>query len=127
MRILILDDDEIRHNEFAKVLDEHEVLHAYTAGVAIKWMTEQQFDLILLDHDLGEYTEDGEEITGMAAAQFLALHLPFEQRPLMVIVHSWNLSRAVAMVETLRKAGLNVQKSEFGLTLLDSLKGMKLT
>ena len=55
MKILFLDDMEIRHKAFARAAIGHEVIAVKTAQEAIQALREEpRFDYVSLDHDLSE-------------------------------------------------------------------------
>ena len=52
VRILVLDDDQKRHEAFKFHLFRHDVTHVYTCDEAIKAIEQEKWDIIFLDHDL---------------------------------------------------------------------------
>ena len=62
-RVLVLDDDDVRHEVFSQILSGCEVLHVHTAWEACRALQQSvPFDLACLDHDLGMFgpnLEDG--------------------------------------------------------------------
>ena len=63
MRVLILDDDNFRHKIFKQRFAEHDVRHAHTYHeFRIDLDRGSPWDLIYLDHDLGEM-EHGDTYT----------------------------------------------------------------
>lgn len=121
MRILILDDDENRHNEFARRYEGHDLVHAYTAKDAQTALKAGGFDLATLDHDLGDYHEETgpddsvimREMTGYDVVGFLVREVPRDRWPAEMIVHSWNAPRARMMTEILRDHGVRVTYKPF--------------
>lgn len=115
LKILILDDDDIRHRNFHRMFEGHDIFHAY-GYIEFQELLAQEspFDIIQLDHDLGICrTGDGyagmygnKEYTGQDAARDVAA-LSSEKRPTKECnVHSWNGYGGNAMRETLRSAGI---------------------
>jgi len=106
MDILILDDEDVRHSEFAKRFREHNVFHTKDPWEAVCWMKERKFDLVSLDHDLNwfEFTPYKQEITGTEVARAM-LALPGENRPGEIHIHSWNPDGARRMFLILKEAG----------------------
>ena len=53
-RVLVLDDDEKRHDWFREQADalNWELHHAWTVAEAIESLNRNDFDLVFLDHDL---------------------------------------------------------------------------
>jgi CheY-like chemotaxis protein len=119
MKILILDDEQGRHDWFRMVLvdqDGHEVLHAKNSLEFKELFTSHSpFDMIFFDHDLGEEIHDmyGKmEITGENVARWMTKQ-PQEMWPETCIVHSWNIVGAQRIFNTLRDVGLNVRVERF--------------
>lgn len=115
MRILFLDDDEVRHDRFRKMTIGHEVWHVRTVAEARKALAARVYDLVCLDHDLGgkQMVESrSEEGTGYHVAMAMEA-LPAEQRPADVVVHSYNPIGALRMANRLRSAGFRVTQAPF--------------
>lgn len=74
------------------------------------------FDVAYLDHDLSELAASGqpgaEEKTGTHVAEFIAA-LPAEQRPRLVILHSYNPVGRQRMAGILSAAGVRCQIQPF--------------
>jgi CheY-like chemotaxis protein len=90
MRVLVLDDDLIRQQIFARALIGHIVVHTTTVEETIKCLTDQEkFDYIFLDHDLGgkQMVASGPG-TGYEVAQWLVAHP--EKQSEYIVVHSFN-------------------------------------
>ncbi len=93
MRILILEDDEnriakFRENFIGCILDITK-----DPNEANRWLQENQYDMIFLDHDLEDshYLEDclSKETTGLCTADFLGNNLHCNKKA-VVIIHSLN-------------------------------------
>jgi len=54
MKILILDDQPERHEGFIKIYHGHELTHTWTYSECVRAMKATKFDLVCLDHDLGD-------------------------------------------------------------------------
>lgn len=113
MKILFLDDDEVRHRSMMPKLIGHDVVQAYSAEEAIKALeVSEAFDLVFLDHDLSNehYAsavtgEVGElEGTGYDVAVFIAETLQRDRLPKAVVVHTMNPSGASRMMAALYPA-----------------------
>ena len=95
MRILILDDLEIRHSAYKNIYVNHDLAHAYTYTQFATYLEQGIWDYIHLDHDLGSYENpdsyiDGfgisREYTGQDAAK-LVCQLAYKPK---VVVHFIN-------------------------------------
>lgn len=104
MKILILDDERLRHDAFERAYSNHEVWHAYTPEQFRRICTNNHFDVISFDHDLG-----GQE-TGLHLARWL---LTQERWPKQAVVHSWNPTGGRAIFDLLHQAGVPVQHKPF--------------
>jgi hypothetical protein len=129
-RILILDDDQTRHDAFKARLTKHYGSDGVVLVQHISFekfnncLTEmEKFDIIYLDHDLGDHTSEnivrgsgiyGRDLSfnGQDAALCVAA-LPKDKHPDKVIVHSWNPPGARMMVNILREAGISVAYEPF--------------
>lgn len=102
MKILFLDDDKNRLAVASKKWSkDHDLTLVETADEAIEALTNNQFDLASLDHDLGGkvYVESSKG-TGYEVAQFICT---METPPPIVIVHSWNFYGAQNMLSILKE------------------------
>ena len=121
MKVFILEDDYTRRAMFAEVFGNDNVYieDQVNSAITLYEMYGEQFDLILLDHDLEpRFMSEIETNTGTEFAKFLATQTPHCQ----VIIHSYNPDGAARMEGLLRDAGWNVVRQPFGLTLLDNLR-----
>ena len=114
MRILILDDEQVRHDDLAALYSGHEVVHTTTYNHFVReLMFGSPWDLIHLDHDLGSGDSylDGwgnmQFFTGQHAA-IRVCELHDDQLPGEVIVHSVNPLGAQNMVSDLKSRKVNV-------------------
>lgn len=124
MKILFLDDDQIRHDELILILGaKHELVRVYHAVDAIDKLKTDQYDLVMLDHDLGLiYDEDGiadEGPDGRVVVRWMIENMKDNRPP--VIVHSWNNQRAPEMEKLLGEAGFQVRRIAFARTWLKEL------
>lgn len=103
MRVLILDDDMMRHKIFNQKLIGHVVTNVYTSKEAIDELENEDWDIVFLDHDLGGkiYVESGEN-TGYEVAQWLNNN-PSKQ-PKRIVIHSYNPTGAQNMKQLLSDA-----------------------
>lgn len=96
MRILILEDDGARVRNFIELLHRHTLDITENAYDAIDMLEEKDYDLILLDHDLGEGNGSGSLV-----AAFLSR---LEDNKATIIIHSWNVPASNAMIGYLPNA-----------------------
>jgi CheY-like chemotaxis protein len=111
MKVLLVDDDDYRHQVFIKAYKAHILVRTYDYAQAQEYLglSGPKFDLILLDHDLGEGP------TGMAVAKLIAA-LPQEQRPEVVRVHSWNVDGARQIIAFLKDYAIPAYHQLFSVT-----------
>lgn len=123
MKILFLDDDDLRHEVFAEQAKAggHEPFHAHTVDEFAGLIDLHDFDEVWLDHDLNDfqYESKGADmygsglLDGTAAAHWLVSLLP-ERRPQKVVIHSWNPPGANRMRAILEEGGFdNIEVEEF--------------
>lgn len=109
MKILILDDNTVRHDAYKKKfnLPMDELTHVYTVGECIDALQKDNYDLICLDHDLGgeEMVKSGDG-TGYEVAEWIAKNLPRENLPFAFYLHSLNPSGRKNMYYVLFDAGI---------------------
>jgi hypothetical protein len=89
MKILILDDDLCRHQQFNKRLIGHSVTNVSESKEAINKIQENVFDIIFLDHDLGGkiHVQSGEN-TGYEVALWLNKNEQYHKGE--IVIHSFN-------------------------------------
>jgi CheY-like chemotaxis protein len=116
MRILIVEDDEMRCAWFERKFAGREMDVTCDVGEALGWLAARDYDVILLDHDLAEehYFSDApdDERTGYAVARWLASHTD-RQRAATIIIHSLNYAGAQRMLDVLRDAGRDAEHVPF--------------
>ena len=109
-RVLIVEDDETRCDWFRRRLAAYDLDVTCDAARACELLAENEYDLILLDHDLLEdhywSDEPDDERTGYAVASWLAAH-PGSQPTAQIIIHSLNYAGAQRMLEALAGAGFD--------------------
>jgi len=112
MRVLILDDMDVRHDKIGRLHLDDKVDHAYTAEEAIYFLSTYKYQLVYLDHDLAaEHYIDGrsEEATGFEIAMYI-YGMPEDDLPDQVIIHSWNPVGAERMYNQLKGLGIFVSR-----------------
>ena len=116
VRVMLLDDDLVRHEWFAKQFKGDALDTAVDPAGAIELLSSKYYDVIFLDHDLlpehyyAEGTDD--ERTGYAVAAWLASR-PDRQSTSTIIVHTRNADGAMRMVERLRGVGRQAEYVPF--------------
>ncbi len=132
MRILILDDDDIRHEAFTRRLHiKHDCVHVHTAQGAMEALhANPAFDIVFLDHDLNDHQYTSTEtlrsaetassmkvnLTGYRVAAFISKELAAEKRPATVVVHSWNTPGGDSMMMVLKEGGIRALRWFFDST-----------
>lgn len=98
LKILILDDMSERHDGFIKVYKDRDVelFHAHNFAEFTKWLSEETFDIIWLDHDLGDVAD------GVDAAR-ACLRLGYNPH---IFIHSANIIGAAKMQRILQDGGV---------------------
>lgn len=108
LRILVLDDDTLRHEWFKKRFKGDLIDTAVEPVHAVELLSANSYDVVFLDHDLlpEHYNSDetDDERTGYAVARWLASR-PDRQAASSIIVHTRNADGALRMVELLRRVG----------------------
>jgi len=115
MNILVLDDQQQRHDAFARRFEGHSVWHVRTYAEARRELAKRRYDLATLDHDIFDFvTVRGRrrEYTGVDVARLIAEMHP-ERRPGRIAIHSWNRSAALNMQSILRSAGIESDLERF--------------
>lgn len=105
-RILLVEDDPERVEHFRLMLDAYRLDHADSVDAAAAFLTQNRYDLILLDHDLDFgrriYIDPDEPNTGYQLALRIADDPHHRSTP--VVVHSLNWFGANRIVKRLECA-----------------------
>ena len=121
MKILILEDDDNRIRKFKQNFIGCELFITHLPATANKWLHEEEFDFIFLDHDLADehYLQDTvcSETTGLCTAEYLGSN-PNLCKKATVIVHSLNPNGSERMMTAL---GQRVKHKIPFITLFDRL------
>lgn len=124
MRILILDDISVRHDTFDRIYNDpsNEVVHVYRYTTFLDYLSMFRWDLIHLDHDLGDFVENPDtyvdgwgktrEYNGGHAAMRIC-ELTDDLLPARIIIHSVNPTGARAMKSMLERRGVPVTWEPF--------------
>ena len=123
MRILVVDDDQSRHDFFRKAYNGMDdiIVQSYDYDNALLELssTPTSFDLMFLDHDLSLDTimcdpHNTYEKTGSDIAKFIAREInPSDCVGLEIYCHSMNPYGRVNMVNILSKAGFSAIDAAF--------------
>jgi CheY-like chemotaxis protein len=104
-RVLILDDNPVRHAEFDRIFHGLRLDHTWTAPEAIRKLdSSPRYDVVFLDYDL-DRTTDPEPGCGLDVAEHIA-GMAARKQPRRAYVHSWNESGRQLMATVLRDAGI---------------------
>lgn len=114
MRILILEDDSSRVKNFIELLHIHQLDITENAYDAIELLDKKIYDLIFLDHDLGESNGSGSLV-----AAFLS---QLEDNKATIVIHSWNVAASNAMVGYLPNAWQAPYNTDAFYDLIDKVK-----
>lgn len=123
MKILILDDMKVRHDTFDSRYIGSQIDHAYSYSDFLKFLVDESpYDLIMLDHDLGDFYKDYDyyydgwgskrEYNGQHAA-IKVTNLPDELLPKQVIIQSVNTVGAQAIFNIIDNRGIKVKLEPF--------------
>jgi CheY-like chemotaxis protein len=103
-KILILDDDHSRHQQFSKKYATEELKHVYTS---------YDYDYVFLDHDLGgKQMQPSGDGTGYEVAEWLSNN-PDRQPKISVVLHTLNPVGQKNMCTVLKSANIPVLASPF--------------
>ena len=120
-RVLVLDASQERREAFAEALEGCQARFVVTSKAAkIALIDEDPFDLVCLDHDLGEFgvVRPG---NGLEVAEFITRDMR-DKIPRWVLVHSANVPAADRMVHELADArGCDVMRSAYSQRMLGEL------
>lgn len=105
--ILVVEDNDERIASFQVYLRRYDFTIVKSADEAIDLLAKKKYDLVMLDHDLG----DGYK-TGTDVAEFIAT-LPEEGRPGSCILHTHNFVGAKRMKEILESVGITTNHKPF--------------
>ena len=113
--IFVLEDNDERAKWFMEAFKDHKLVLANHVDVAMPILDTIKFDVLFLDHDLGNkaYVPVTEHNTGSTIANMLRTSA---NKATPVVVHSWNCPAAKFMLELLRshQHGAEVHHVLFG-------------
>lgn len=106
LRILILDDDHTRVQDIVSNMGSLAIVdHVLSPESFVKSINSMRYDLIMLDHDLGDSdVYDGKTWNGVAAAKYLAQNRMIVGDDQNVVIHSANPIGVANMMSHLKHA-----------------------
>lgn len=118
-RFLVIDDMQVRHDEFDRILAGSQVLHANNVREGVlqiqeDFRDEKKFTTIFLDHDI----EGGDDRRDVIELVHWIVETPwvrdqFKKDGTNFFIHSWNNHGAQNMKALLEDAGFNVKVKPF--------------
>jgi CheY-like chemotaxis protein len=99
MRILILEDDGTRVNNFIELLFAHDLDITENAYEAVNLLESNVYDIILLDHDLGDGNGNGSIVSN-----FLRMNQDNSNYDAEILIHSWNAPASRGMLKDIPTA-----------------------
>jgi len=102
-KVLVLDDENYRHNYYKKLYSNCEYFEARNAKTAIELLeNEADIDLLHLDFDLFKTPHaPNEYLTGLAVVEYIIDKLDRNKIPKQIKVHSWNNKGHAQMMKIL--------------------------
>lgn len=123
MRVLFLDDMEMRHRIMDAVFgNEHEIVHAWTFDDAVRLLESGSYDQVSLDHDLSvasimQDPSDTAEPNGTLLCLWIAAEVGMGRLRGVIgstfVVHSLNPAGRKSMLRILGEAGLRTHEQPF--------------
>ena len=108
--IIILEDDDNRIEKFVSLFPSAQIVK--TAKECIELLENNGCDRLFLDHDLGGeiYVDTNYQNTGSEVVRWIEINKPEIKE---IVVHSYNSSAALMMMNALLKSGYNAQRIPF--------------
>jgi hypothetical protein len=112
-RILFLDDDPKRRNEF--LTDNPHAVWVETAADCVRCLSES-WDEVHLDHDLGgeRFADQDRDDCGMAVVRWLCAERRAHLESSLFVIHTHNPTAAITMMFQLESMGYSVTQQPFG-------------
>ena len=107
LRILIVDDDSIRHDQFIKNNPDCQIDSAYTVSDAMALFDQGNYDMVSLDHDLGPDSDI------MPFVKHMRDNLKSSDN-YMLMVHSANPVGAANILSYFSRTGVICNKIHYG-------------
>lgn len=119
MRILVLEDNQDRIEWFKRMYRNHELYITCDLVKAREFCWEHEFDVIFLDHDLGDFNLAAieKENTGYGFAKWITIE--GIQKYALYYIHSMNPTGANAMQNILKDNGYNALWLPYSLLILE--------
>lgn len=116
IRILVVEDDPTRLEWFQKEFNGQDLTLATTAAAGVKYVNDEEFDVIFLDHDLGGrvFVDSEDDNTGCAVAKHIKASINAKTP---VLIHSWNPAGA-RNIQTVLKHAVYIPFGRFNKTIL---------
>jgi len=118
MNVLFLDDNPIRRKMFLSEVPSAQIVD--TVAECIKKLEEEEWDYVLLDHDLGgeTFVDSSRGDTGMEVVRWI-----LEKKPKIghVVVHSHNVPAANRMISLLEDGGYHCWYTPFRYRISEEL------
>lgn len=105
MRVLFFDDEEIRLRALKNKSEGALIDWAKDVAQAKASLTEDVYDVVCLDHDIGGQMLACTENCGCVVASFIKT-LPSARRPMLIVIHSFNPDAATKMMGMLDGEGM---------------------
>ena len=99
MKVLVLEDDGYRVKFFIEKFGQYNITITESSFDAIVYLENEKFDLIFLDHDLGENNGDGFEVASYLFDNPWNINNRAE-----IIIHSWNIPATKKMLSKISQA-----------------------
>ena len=112
MKILILEDSSKRIAWFSEEFKEYDLVIANNSSMAIDILKTMNFDLAMLDHDLGQKIfAKSDKNSGFAVAEEIPKNPESVKN---VIVHSYNPEGSIRMMKVFEKCGIKAYQMPYG-------------
>lgn len=140
MIILIVDDQQIRHDYVENILGKsHTVLHAFGFDDAIEAFKgcQEKIDLLLLDHDIYDFVDERgnkvvidkmittlagtRERTGKTVLEYVVNNLPEKKWPTRIIIHSHNVYGGENIASVCKERGIPSENRRFHIEMIKAL------
>lgn len=115
-RIFILEDDFNRMQQFYRKLHQHTIMHSDNVADAKTILSENEFDILFFDHDLGgdTYVDSAKENTGYQLAKWI--RETGKMYP-QAFIHSMNPTGADNIAHELKRNIKKIQKIPFSILI----------